>query len=87
MGGRAAAAHCDHSSQEPRPFKEETRPLPPDQKPTPASTPAQTAPNWGNYWKRTITTVVCLYGKLYLAFVAPSGDLLYTLFIFIRQLN
>ena len=45
-------------------------------------------PNWATTGeKRTITTVVGLYGKLYLAFVVPSGDLLYTLFIFIRQLN
>ena len=34
-----------------------------------------------------LQTVVCLYGNLYLAFVAPSGDLLYTLFIFMRTIK
>ena len=97
MGGRAAAAH-NCSQLKPRPFTEayarrpgpflRTRSLRQRLLSSPRQSfwvPRQTGATTGE--KRTITTVVCLYGKLYLAFVAPSGDLLYTLLIFIKKIK
>ena len=50
MGGRAVAAHCDYSSQKPRPFtrpkSQKTRPLPPEQKRLPASTSSPRQSFW-----------------------------------------
>ena len=64
-----------------RSLRQKTRPLPPDQKPTPASAlqpqtvVLESAPNWGSYWReRTITSDVCFMVTCIKLLCAPSGD-------------